>query len=110
ADLAHVALIARHVGTPVPDLISYIVTEESRERHARELAAFLPRARPLPAAGGAPAGDRQRGSGSRIQKPVPEAVVGDARGASEARRADQREPGGVEQFGLFQAAGSGWPE
>ena len=101
ADLAHVALIARHVGSPIPDLISYIVTEDNRERHARELAPLLPRPRPLPTAGGTSAGDRERGGRPAVQEPVPAPVVADPRGAREARRADRREPGGVEQLGLL---------
>src|SRR5690606_30788716 len=100
-DFAVVALLRPYVGSALMDLLTYIVTEVNRERHARELAALLPVSRPLPAAGRAAVGDRERGGRPRVQEPVPATVVGHTRGASQARGSDEREPGGVEQLGLL---------
>lgn len=100
-DLALVALLAPHVGTPTMDLLTYCVTEENRDRLTRELAPFLPRTLPSPAESGAAAGGAERGRRSVVQEPLRPPVVGHSGGARQAVRPDEPRPGAVEQLGLL---------
>lgn len=100
-DLATVALIQPHVGSPLPELCSYLVTEATRARHTHTLATLLPSPRRPQPARGAPAGAPQRRRRSGAQKPLPAPLVADAGGARQTGGADQQQSDGVEQYDLF---------
>lgn len=100
-DLNLAAVLAPHAGGPELELASYVVTEENRDGYARELAPLLPGAHAAPAAGGNAGGDRERGGRPGIQRPLCPPVVGDAGGAREALRDDERRPGPLEQLALL---------
>lgn len=100
-DLAVCRLLEPHANTLALAMATYIVTEDNRERLARELAAFLPRTEPLPAASGGAADYPERGGRPVVQKQVRPPVVGDTRGACKAVRHDEPRPDPVEQLSLL---------
>lgn len=100
-DLMLVRLLDPYVGTPTIDLATYVVTEDNRDRLARELAPSLPGFLPPPAESGSAGADPECSGGSVVQEPLRPAVVGDRRGARKARRDDEPRPREVEQLGFL---------
>lgn len=100
-DLAVCRIIEPHAGSLALEMATYIVTEDNRERLARELATLLPRAQSASATSGRDADHPERGGGPVVQEPVPAPVVGHARGTRETVRDDVERPDSVQQLALF---------
>lgn len=104
-DLALLALVSRHAGTPVVDIATYVVTEDNRDRLARGATAVLERVRREPTARHLAADNRERGGRPEPQVPVPAQVVADAGGPRAHSGNDRKHDSGLQQQPLFPPGG-----
>lgn len=104
-DMLLLAQLTRWVGSREMDVLTYIVTEDNRDRLAGGCHPLLRDSGREPEGGGVVGVARESGCRPQLQEQVSDAVVGHPGGVGQTGGEDVGGPHGMEQLGLWQAAG-----